>query len=418
MGREYPSVNFGPWPKGVNTRLSEFELKTADGVEFLRDALNIDIDNTGRLRRRRGYAPIFSGDATHSLFAAKNHFLFVDDDTLYYGLPPNHSALLSGLPTLTPMGYAEVNGEVRMSNGIITKRLTAAGVLTPWGVDTPPGAPAIAAIGFGGLDAGRYQVAVVFVAPDGEESGASIVVDVTVAIGGGIQLTSIPQPTDGYTSAIRVYVTKVNGERFYHLVDLSVGTTTLNIGASSALGRELTTLFLQPFPACPLLEYYNGRMYGAIGPYVFYSEPLRYGLFRPAMNFILYSADVTVLKAVEDGMYVCADQTYWHGGAGAKQFSQRTLLPYGAVPGTGVKHENGRQVAWFSEKGYVVGGNGGELRLAQDTNVAVSKYEHGAVLYREDRGVRQLASALRGATQSQFVASDYAEAELVRSATP
>jgi hypothetical protein len=83
-----------------------------------------------------------------------------------------------------------------------------------------------------------------------------------------------------------------------------------------------------------------------------------------------------------------------------------------------VKHENGRQVAWFSEKGYVVGGNGGELRLAQDTNVAVSKYEHGAVLYREDRGVRQLASALRGATQSQFVASDYAEAELVRSATP
>ncbi|MGH7176130.1 MAG: hypothetical protein ACREJC_02010 [Tepidisphaeraceae bacterium] len=416
MGKEYPTTTLGPWANGMNNRLAEFELK-GEKLEFLREAFNVDVSDTGRVRSRRGFTRIRTNISGHSVFAAKGRFLFCDSGDLRLGVPPGDSVILSGLPTQMPMAYVEVNDEIRLSNGFITKRLTAGGALTPWGVATPSGAPTASPLAFGALDEGRYQVAVTHVAPDGEESGASIVAIVDVAAGGGIQLVGIPQPSDGYATLIRIYVTKQNGDLFYLYDDVPVGTFNLDVFASSALGPALDTFFLQPFPPCSSLEYYNGRIYGANGPFVFYTESFRYGLFRPAQNFIMFPSDVTVLKAVEDGFYVCADQTYWLGGPTPKTTGMRTLFPFGGVRGTGVKREDNREVGWFSPKGFVVAGNGGSAKLATDAQLVVPVYDSGAMLYREDRGLRQFAGTFRGATQSSFVASDYAEAEIVRSAS-
>jgi hypothetical protein len=283
-----------------------------------------------------------------------------------------------------------------------------------WGVDSPGGQPHVAATSYGGLAGGKYQIAVTFRALSGLESGTSEAVTVDVPAGGGIQLTDIPQ---GAGESVRVYASTANAtsDELWHVADFPMGTTTAFI-AQFTPGRAVRTQFLEPVPAGQLIRRFQGRVYVALDNYLVYSEPFRFHLHAPDDNYITFPARISVVEPSLDGLYVVADKTYFLAGTEPKQFAFREMGATRGVEGTSCQvagnvfpqlKSNHAVAYWFSERGPVVGLPGGQIVYLLDGRVSVDQYARGASLLREQNGVRQVITSLRGQGDvSTFTATD------------
>ena len=92
------------------------------GLMSLARAVNVEIDNTGGIHRRKGYSPISVGEY-HSLFCDKGHCLVVREHTnaaAIYRVNPDLtlSGVRSGLTKGRHMAFHAVNGLVYYSNGV------------------------------------------------------------------------------------------------------------------------------------------------------------------------------------------------------------------------------------------------------------------------------------------------------------
>lgn len=412
-------VKLGPWGLGINNRAEAFDLPQADDNSTLvcRDALNMDLSDTGRMRRRRGFTRLLAGNSIHSVFGGSTVFLYVSGNDLWINVPDGDQAVLRAGVGPQHMSYVELNGEVYYSNGSVTGKVSAVGADRRWGVPTPANTPTLAAVPGGGLFAGRYGVAITYVDDEGQESGSPVGVFVDVADGQGISVTNIPVPAESLS--VRVYVTKHNDDQYWRAATLPPGSTSYTVIAGQR-GLMLDTMLLDQFPPCTMLEEFNGRVYGVSAfddRVVYYSEPLRYGLVDYNKNFLLYPTSVNLLKASLDGMYVGSDQLYWMGGMGPEEFQMRAMLPFGAVKGTGTHLKHSYDVVWFSERGWILGSTGGQTKLLSDEHVAPPKYSSGVALYREDRGLRQVLAACKGESYNPLVSSDLSDVETIREAT-
>lgn len=409
-------ADYKGWTEGENNRLRAQELTP----EQLRRCVNFDVSNTGHLTRRRGSTSVYSGSIQPgSLYSNGKRVLFVESGSLWE-LDKTTSGWRRLLVRLNvgalPMQYLDVAGDIYWSNGVNTGIFTADGQDLPWGLHAPVEQPNLVASSNGGsMTGGAYQVAITFVSDRGEESGTDLAREITVASTstGSIEIRDIPTSTEATT--VNIYCSHPNGEGLYRVGSLLSGIPTYRITAiDNASDRRLETQFGTKPPAGHILEYHNGRIYCALGQVVWYTDPLRYGLVRQHRNFLLYPAPVTVMKAVEDGIYLCADQTYFITGVDTDQFAQREVLPYGAVKGTGIDLGKTKQVAWFSDYGFVVAGLQGQVKNLSEERSAVSRFTSGSMLFREQRGLRQLIATLDGAEQSAFLADDYVQLETTR----
>jgi len=162
------------------------------------------------------------------------------------------------------------------------------------------------------------------------------------------------------------------------------------------------------------LEYYAGRIYGASKNILWFSDALRFGLYSPAKNLFLFPENITVVKAVMDGLYVVAGKTYFLAGADAVDMRQVVVSEYGAVPGTAITLPT-KEVAWFSENGLCYGKPGGAIEYVMEKRVAVDTFSRGATLYRKQEGIEQVVSLMRGNDESNSLkVSDKAVAEVRR----
>jgi len=404
------------WQDGENNILDAVELPETS----LRRAVNFDIMDGGDLHRRRGRTLAYIGSIVpNTLFSNGKRVLFVESSNLWELIKGfdgvwNRMLFRTGVGNHA-MAYLAKDDNIYWSNGILTGIIDSEGRDLPWGIRGPVEQPNIAGSDVGGtLDAGTYQVAVTFLDENGQESGtsASKVVEVTTD-GGSILLTDIPTPVDGIT--IQVYCSSANGEGLYRVGRLLAGTPNYRITAVSNVQTiRLQTQFGIKPPAGDVLEYHNGRIYIAEGNVVWYTDALRYGLVKPHRNFLQFPSPVTVMKSVADGIYICADQTYWISGIDTNEFQQVPVLPYGAVKGTGINLPESDNVAWFSEEGLVIGGLEAQVTAVQEDKSAVSKFENGAMVFRKQRGLRQIIATLGSGTQSAMLAPDYVSLETAR----
>lgn len=120
------------------------------------------------------------------------------------------------------------------------------------------------------------------------------------------------------------------------------------------------------------------------------------------------------MKSVADGIYICSDQTYWLSEIDTNEFQQRVVLPYGAVKGTGINIPKSDNVAWFSRFGMVIAGLEAQISNIQEDKSAVSEFENGAMIFREQKGLRQIIATLGTGVQSVHLASDYVTLETAR----
>jgi hypothetical protein len=307
------------------------------------------------------------------------------------------------------MSYVTIAGVTHYSNDSITGTITD-GVDGPWGVPTPA-APAAVPISTGGLAAGIYMVAYTRMDANGLESGASPVVAVQVAEGGGIALTSI---ATSYVS--RAYVSPANGEKLYWAHNILAGQTVSYVGAHSP-GKMLTTQFLQAPSPMALLEYYNGRIYGVEGNTLLYTQAMDYSLTRPATDYIMFPSPILMLVAVEDGLYVGdKNGVIFLSGGEAPQFVQSTADRLAPVSGSATWVDGGAQgegPVWLTRRGWVFGGDGGQIKRLTEGTMALPHYNRAAGLYREHDGMRQLMAFVAGEGE-RTGASDSYSTEIVR----
>lgn len=407
------------FPLGIDQVSAETEL--APGTA--RRIVNLDVHTGGisrggaafggRLAQRSAVKLALAGLRTHSLWSCEYATLYVAaGDLMLVSADMTASVLRAGVGE-AEMFYTEVNGTIYYSNRQVTGTVTN-GVGAPWGLAVPP-APVAAPMTAGGLAAGAYMVALTYKDAAGRESGASPTTLVQVAEGGGISISGIL--ANDYV--VRVYVTPANGEALYWAHDLPTGTAFSYVGTHTP-GKLLATQHMTPMEPCTHLEYYNGRIYGAVGNALLATQAMNYDLMRPATDYLLMPTTLTMNKAVVGGLYLGDDHgvTFMAGGD-IGSFSPRTVDGLAPIPGSAMKVEGalfeqpGDGVVWLTQRGWVFGGAGGQIKRLTESQMALPKYDRAAGLYREHDGMRQLLTFVKGGGEAAG-ASDSYDVEIVR----
>ena len=413
-------IGIGPWPKGLDNVTEEVNLPG----DRVREAENIAFTKTGHAQRRGGYVKRATTTDSDSLKAWNGELVYVDNGALVRREVTSFTA--NDITTVNndlAMSYAETAGRLYFTNGIDSGYVGKDWVLHPWGVPNPVRQPEVTAGYAGSLVAGIYQVAVTFIASDGEESGTGPCVQVTVGPGEAIQLDKIPQTNDA--EYVRIYLSQPNGDVPLWQTDLAMGITSYRLYSLVRSGVELQTQFCAPMPKGQICRYWRGHVFVVKGNVAFWSEPLRYGLYRPLDNYTPPTRDrIVVFEPVEDGIWVVTEkQTWFYGGTNPAELTPVMVYPHGGTEGSGRQVDAklfnapspGMVAYWWGERGGVLGLTGGQLQAVMEDQVAVDEYEYAATGIFEKDGIRQMITTVRqkGAT-SGFVAADSAVAEVRR----
>lgn len=157
------------------------------------------------------------------------------------------------------------------------------------------------------------------------------------------------------------------------------------------------------------IEYYNGRLYIARNETIWYTDAYALGRVDMRKNFIKMKDEVTMLRAVDDGIYVSIgdindrSSVVFLGGSHPDEFVYKEVADYGAIEGTDVKSKgafvgdssiDGKVIFWTSRKGVCLGANGGNFQ-----NLTAGRYEvpgnrYGAGLFKLQNGLPQYFASL------------------------
>jgi hypothetical protein len=313
-------------------------------MEWLATADNVNITNTGAVEKREGYALDRAGTFTgiYTTLDFQRMYL-VDGGTIqtYSG------AILIGGLSSAPMFWTEVNDQVFYNNGIDSGIILADNTVIPWSWPTPDtpalsaGSPWPGQVTVGGL----YQVCCTFILPDGRETGASDVSEITLAEGESLLLSGLSQRA-GYRT--NIYAAPANSTVFQLLAFTGFSAFSVAINPDN-LGRELQTAFMDPLPAtADVVQEWKGRIYAAQympsvnQTVVWFSEPLAFHLFNLNSNFLLFPGRVHMLAPTDDALIISTDsKIYAYDGKNQKQ-----IADYGVIPGQHWSKDDNRIVFW------------------------------------------------------------------------
>ena len=356
---------------GIDNRNADHKLQVGGDAPrvYLRDALNVDIDGTGRARMRPGARQVTALPLAN-LWQSPLH------GDVFGTLGPNWVRVNPAdwsTETLSELGegfasHAVLNGAVLAAgpsgiyrfNGQRAQRLT---------VDTPP-APMVTA-GAGGLPVGSYSVAIAWLRGDGVESGLSASAACSVAAGGGLQLV-LPLCADGEVVQGRVYITTHNGGELRRLEDLPIGQTTLEINSVNGLGRAAQFQHMEPMPTGKYLGSWRGRLLTATANVLRFSQALAYHLHDARHDFVQMPQRITFVQPVDGGIWVGqVDHVAFLQGTGPDNLEYTKRQARAPVAGSAIALKadeagqlagaGGAVVLWLAENGYALGTADGQL---------------------------------------------------------
>lgn len=431
-GRENPDglIELGKWDKGMVNLLPAKSIPN----DALLNAVNVDITDDGRISRRKGYekllAPAFNvPDVIYRSLTSFNGFLVFlrgEDLVACKDTGSNETVLKTGFSGDSEMCYEEVDGQLYVMNmkdqfsAIITEK-NGVFSLRNFGVPSLKGRPTVTTGSGGTLFKGRYILTYTVENSFGEESGSINYKVVDVESNGSISIicspSLIPNLLDG-NAKVNIYLSKTNGDTCYKAatVDASSGFM-FDITSDIAEGKQLVNDLLNPLPIGEILKYYRGRMYSSVGSIVFISAPMNYGLCDfddEQSGYIDMGNKVKVIAPLQDGIYIVNDRTHWLAGSGPADFVKRMVLPYSAAFGTYCPSQNGSECFWFSDKGWIVAQNSGNVKNINEGKVDPGIYEGGASMHVRKDGYDKLISSLQNGLGSTAICSDFVDAEIRR----
>ncbi len=387
-----------------------------------RFVLNARVLDDGRVVRRGGYRRVvfMEGSGAHSLWAGSVMLVVANQ------CPPYVPDWPKDLPTIymiegqtvqfvgsaegplnAPMEYVEVDGQVYLSNGYWSGRYDlSTRVLGEWGMPLPP-LPNISMVD-GNLPPGVYKVCYTYFEEPARLSGSGPLVEVSWDGGSmGIKLNGMP-------SNALAWITQPSGKEFY-LAPVQAGVIS-----EPYYTQPLLSFGVQAPPALRALTQAFGRLWGAVGGKLYYSEEFQYEWFRPD-GYLAFPEDIVMTAPVNSGIFVNSLKTTWmlSGTTPAKMKLEK--LGDGAVPGSlayvmveGTGYELSRRFArtpspaWATSRGIVVGTQTGKLVHLTEGNLRINPRARGAAIYRDEGGqpvaLFSLGGPMQGAVDSEITA--------------
>ena len=406
------SVHIGPF-LGMNNQLPQTQYNVPDEGDFVRDARNVDILDSGTLRRRGGYTKLLDGRFS-SLYAAGRIALCVHDGHLC-----RINALSDGQWSTTQLcqvrgttvSYALVGEQVFCTDGYGVWRY--AGMAVIHNAVAAPQAPLVE-MSTGGLPEGAYRFLCTRVRAFGEESAAGASAEAILDGSSGVTVT-VDNTPDWPDERLCLYMTTANGEVFYRVAYVNAGET-VTVASMPDLHGACQTTDLAPMPAGDIIRFFGGRLFTAKGPVLNSSRPYAHGLHHPEEDFFQFPQAITKVETVTDGMFICADRTWFMSSDFA---SMREVLPYGAIKGDAARMPDG-SLCWTTPRGIVQAMPGGEIRNIQEGKVKVdinTDTTAGTTLIERD-GLQQVVSTrlVRGSNSAMGVGS-FMDAQIIRKGT-
>jgi hypothetical protein len=359
----------------------------------VRDAVNVDFDGHGLARRRPGATRIEAG-RFHSLWRGKSAAYCVRNDELCRVSAAGVQSIFT-LSNSAHLYFTELADRVVVSNmgwiGEILPDDTVRGLGVEDGSLSDVQADLV-----GGLAAGRYAVAVSSLR-DHEEGGLSRPKFVEVPEGGGIRLI-FPMQNDSETTGVRIYRTLPYGDVLYHSIDFAAGLTSLLIG-NTPIGRAADNSALRRTLPGNFVCTWRGHLLLARGRTVYFTVPLRYGLYSPRTGFVQEGSTIRMIAPVDGGVFVGTRAgVVFYRGNNPKEWSRTELGAAPPIPGTYRSIDTSflnpefqigstaQAALWLSPAGYVVGLPDGSLVQPHARRMALSA-QHGHTAVYDRRAV-------------------------------
>lgn len=369
------ATKLGPWPIGIDNLSSDVDLP--DGA--LRVADDVLIDNNGTINSAPGPLLALDMPGLADLWTSQSGISYgrLGDDLVQVSG--------SGIQVYGSMGDApfafcdHLDGVVAASHSAIFQ-VGALPAFRPMAL--PPPAFTAVASASGGLDAGRYGVAVCALR-GGEEFGLSPIKFVDVQQGGGISMS-----IQGSGDMVRVFRTPASGTLLYRATDAPSGMASYLLGAGK-LGANPTGQFLEPMPGGQLIASWNGRIVCARGRVLNISRPMRPALYDPLSDYIVLPSRITMVAPLPDGIYLATrNATFFLNGTDPESATLVKLAAspppegcFAVVPGslfTDIQHN--RVAVWLSREGFVLGLPEGQIVQPQAKRLRLSRPDHGSLV--------------------------------------
>lgn len=367
----------------------------------VRDIANIDVTADGIGFVREGFTPTGLLPGARCMQGFDTFALCAQGGGLYrIDYPLAATLIATGLHPINPVAYTRHAGRVWFTDGDMLGCVSADGHSTVRVGLPTPASPNIRTVGAGGLTPGRYGLALSFVSATEESGISAITFTYTTA---GVELLHIPPAPTGCD--VRVYMTQPDGDRLYHALDIPAGLVPPILISTQAEGKVATNQYLTQTPGGRLLAGYNGRMYVARGNVLYFSEPLHYGLTALQHGFVLYESEITLLQAVESGLYV-GTRAHLHYLAGDGPNAARTKMAAPApVPWSGLAvpagmlekdfaQRGGLYAAWLAHDGYYLGTPDGSVIPLQSDRVGGLAGDATASVLAPVRGINRVITTV------------------------
>jgi hypothetical protein len=180
----------------------------------------------------------------------------------------------------------------------------------------------------------------------------------------------------------------------YYMNGHEVGRLVNGVYANWTVGTYQGPVTVRQFSAPPIgtqLEIYNGTMFVVVKNVLWYSERFGFNLFDMARNYIWFETDITMVKAVSDGLFVSTDRkVVFLKGRTPAEFEQINVSSYAAIKGTGVKLNaeelvggkiSGPAVLWTALNGIHLGVSGGESKNLTEDRIALPPVNSGCAVF-------------------------------------
>lgn len=327
---------------GIKNTVSEERLAQGE----LSAAVNVDIDDSGQLRRRRGRTKVADGNF-HSLFKHRGQAYVVRNEVL---------------------------GELTPSYGFVSK----------------------------GAQVGPHRLA-------------------TVSVGDTCYFAS--------DRASGKFVGQGPVETWGQLVSEGIWHSPV-LDPTETLG-EIGGSLLGAVPTAEHLTHYNGRIYLGRKRLLWATELYLYDLVDKTRNFMQFEHDITMLQAVDNGIYVGTEGgLYFLAGTLVEGLKLSQISEAAVIPGSDVRvpheklHPSGKRgevrastaVACLTTEGAFGCFDGGEAYNLTLGTVVFPRARSAAALFRDQSGVNSyiVAADSAGSPSANARIGDFVDAEIVR----
>lgn len=353
----------GPWIRGIQNVNDPAMTPKGCVVE----AENVYINSDGAVVPRSGYSLVTPGG--HSLFRHNNR-VYGLLNSLVCEFLDNEARILWATPVVGKVTWGVLNDEPVFTNTTVLARVTPDGVKRI-GVDAP-----VVPYSADGLRA--YS----FVNQDGEEGPLSPLTDTP------------PVVTDPSIAKVRVY--EAQGDMLYLIGETGDGSAASPV--SAAYGKLADTMNKARMPGGNYVRYWRGRLLVARGRTLFFSDPLRYGLYDRSSGFVPFEARIDFIEPVENGVYVALKNVgvVFLAGETPEKWERRTAAVLPAQPGASaliptaqmkldVQSKPEWSAVWLTEKGFALGFPSGNVLYPQADLLSGLPLGTGALHFEGDR---------------------------------